>query len=597
VKTNAEDCGVPAPWTRHWARHWTRQDFTALAICVVVALLLSLAPHLATLARHGTWEYVADADEAYYLSITRIPFQGESALRDHAAGKWENVPSLFPWLPFGPTGQLNRWLGLPLLASSVEWRLAGGLLLGGMLFLFFRLLFFQTRRPAGWALGCTLICLADAGFVQGAIILKSCALLMYWLHGAIPFTKPDALPQYRVISPLLMLPWLLLVAAALLPPAIGKWKWALAGILGLGMCCNLYFFMWTAAVLALGGYIAATWISSWMQPECRAGAIRATRHAAIILAGGLVLGAPQIHQTYNLSRQPRLQPMLARTCRAQYLAAPDPYRRMNLINFWVWGKLLAGGIAILWFRVRGLGFLWCLVFAGYLLSNIAIVFGIEFENWHWVFVHAPMGEILILASCAILLDRIRVGPRQLWAFPAALLAIACIWRPYEALTAPESSRINSALRDLREFRPALERLDAGHSLSGPPPETDIALMFSKSGELSHPYSLVSDQESHARYALNAWLQGVTLDRFRTTAPPPFTPCSTANPAWRPEAVREARERFFRQFQNQSVDDESLGRYRPDYLLVPAGFQPDSRIGHWQVLHRSSRWTLWERTAR
>src|SRR3984893_1928293 len=97
----------------------TPRDWTALATCLAVAAFLSIAPHLATLVRYGTWEYVADGDEAYYLSITRIPYQGESALRDPAAGKWENVPSLFPWLPFGPTGQLNRWLGLPLLASSV----------------------------------------------------------------------------------------------------------------------------------------------------------------------------------------------------------------------------------------------------------------------------------------------------------------------------------------------------------------------------------------------------------------------------------------------------------------------------------------------
>src|SRR3982074_1689927 len=113
---------------------WSKADYQALAICVTVGLLLSIAPHLATLARHGTWEYISDGDERQYLAITRIAYQGENSLRDPYLGNWEAAPTQFPWVPFGPAGQFNRLLGLPLLASSFEWRFAGGVLFAAALY-------------------------------------------------------------------------------------------------------------------------------------------------------------------------------------------------------------------------------------------------------------------------------------------------------------------------------------------------------------------------------------------------------------------------------------------------------------------------------
>src|ERR1017187_565558 len=77
---------------------WIRLDWIALAVCASVAMLLAILPHLAALVRYRTWEHISDGDEAFYLAITRIPYQGESALRDPAAGKWRRRPGPVCWV-------------------------------------------------------------------------------------------------------------------------------------------------------------------------------------------------------------------------------------------------------------------------------------------------------------------------------------------------------------------------------------------------------------------------------------------------------------------------------------------------------------------
>ena len=536
-------------------------------------------------ARYGTWEYSADNDDTQYLAITRIVYQGENSLRHPYAGKWEGQPTQYPGIPFVQTGQFNRFLGLPLMASNLEWRIAGGLMFGAALFLFFRYLFAQTRYPTAWALGCSLICITDGGFVQGRSFILDFTLIPHILNGTTPLTKPDAIPQLRVVSPLLMLPFLLLLATAFLPATRRDWKWMAVGAAAFGMCVHMYFFFWTAALVAIAGYSLST---------------RRIKFGAAVIAGGLILGAPQLYSTYKLSQEARFQPLLQRLCRGQKLPVSDPYRRMNLRNVWAWGKLLAGAIAILWLRLRGLGFVWWGTFAGFALANSAIATGLEFENWHWNYVQAPMGEILILGATVMLLDRVRrFSLKPLWAFPMALIAIAAVWRPYEALAAPEAQRNNEMLAQLRPLRSTIASLGEGHMLVGPSPAADLALLDCKCGRLYNPYTatstFISDSDANARYAVNGYLQGQDRDSYSDPRKQgDFTPCSFVNPDWSPAAVAAHRTALFDGFEKGSVDPDLLKIYRPDYLLVPSRVVPDGRAGHWNLLSSTSDWNLWER---
>src|SRR5438067_7965513 len=195
--------------------HQNRADVRAAAIAVAVGLLLALAPHLTMLACHGTVEFLADGDDELYLAVAKPAYYGENGLRDPYALPSERVPCLYAWMQFVPTAKLTVWLGLPLVANSILWRVLGGSLLGLALYVVFRQLFRDTSRPVTYALACGLICLADAGFVEGRSLVASAWLLQgYWT----PVAQSQLLPQYRVVTPLTNLPFLLLLFAVFLGP-------------------------------------------------------------------------------------------------------------------------------------------------------------------------------------------------------------------------------------------------------------------------------------------------------------------------------------------------------------------------------------------
>ena len=499
---------------------WSKADSLALLASLVVGFSLAIAPHLTTLASRGTLDYLADPDDVLYLSIARAPYHGESALRDPFARRSDAMPTLYPWAQFVPFTLPTRWLGLGLLRASLIWRTIGGLSLGGSLFVLFRRLLGGTGHPTAWSLGASLVCLSDAGFVDGRMIVADYDLFRLMLHGSTPMNKADALGQYRVVTPLLNLPFLLLMVAALVPSNRGRRARTMLGAVCLGLCFQLYFFYWTAAVAALLASAIVGLAVGRRGAEHRAN----VRSTALVLVGGLAIGLPQVHANARLFSNPEVRPILERMGRGRVLDADDPARTRYLANYWAWAKLGVGGLAILAFRVRGLGLVWWLTLSGFLMANGAILSGLEFENFHWVYVHAPMGEILLLALAARLLDRWNSGhavrDRILWLLPAFTIAVAGAWRPFEATRAPDPIRLNQLVDAIRSSHldETLGRLGPDRVLSAPR-DLDVAILFSRCGLLwqePHSYlsSLNGEESLHERHALNAWLQGETVEGYR-----------------------------------------------------------------------------------
>lgn len=601
---------------------WGPADYRALILCALVGLLLAALPHVATWAKHGTARYLADGDDVLYLAVARIPANGENTLRDPFSRPTDNTPSLYAWLQFVPLAKLSSALGMPPILMNLLWRIIGGLLFGASLFVLFRTIFRGLPSAPWWALGCSVICLSDAGFADGRMLLGNLTLLNNMLHGTTPLLKADALPQYRVVTPLLNLPIFLLLAACLIarlrkgkeeaaadgtlpPPSRSgfrrEWLLAAVGSVLLALCFYLYFFFWTAAVVGIGGFIVWKLFCAWQDPTCRAPAFARAKLCGLVLAGGLILGAPQVYSNARTFAAPEYQPILQRLSRGRNIGADRESRFRNLKNLWLWLKLGIGAVGILWFRQRRLTLVWFLTAAGYLLACSAIFTKLEFENFHWSYVHAAFGEILVLGVAALwLAPRIRSwGPARyaLWLIPAGLLLIAAAWRPYEAVKAPEAAWNNRVLAEMRPLESELAALGPDCVLAGPK-EANIALLFTRCGQLyeqpqtSHS-SVIPDTEVLEREALNAWLQGKSSDEYiAEAAKEPFQVGPSQNPAWKPDAIAAERARVFQQV--TITPWTYLERYRPYELLLPVGRKPPMSVTvKWVSVKATDKWALWK----
>jgi hypothetical protein len=481
---------------------------------------LALAPHAAVWCRHGTFQYLADTDDAFYLAISRAPYHGEWTIRDPYASAEERVPVLYTWPQFVPSAKLTALVGLPPLAQAVVWRLAGGAILAASLYALFRGLFVDLPSPGRWAVVCTLIVLADSGTIDGRSILGNFLLVPHLLAGTTPATTAKALGQYRIVNPLTNLWVLLLFSACLLPHVLGKRAGLVAGVAALAGAVWTFFFYWTTAVLALA-LVTGVWAvraafgggrTAWQRALC----------GTTIAILGLGIGAPLVWSNWRTSQDPSLRPVLDRQERGAPVPIEDFGRRTRYLwNTWMWAKLVLAGAVILAIRAYQAAPIWALTLSGFALTCSAVVTGREFDNFHWgALVANPMSEVLVLAICVLAADRFGWRTR---AWPAVVgvgmvvLAIAVAWRPYEALAAPEPAHNSAVIAQLQPLRPWLDRLSPSETLAGAT-DARIAVLYGQAGLLyMAPYTahacLLSDDEVHQRAALNAWVSGLSRDEL------------------------------------------------------------------------------------
>lgn len=599
-------------------KDWTRSDYRALILCAAIGLFIAVLPHFATLSQYGTMQYLADGDDVLYLAVARIPAQGEKTLRDPFSPPEENVPSLYAWAQFVPLAKFASLIGLPPILMSLLWRIVGGLLFGAALFVLFRTIFSGLDRAVWWALGCAVICLSDAGFATGRLALDNLNLVLNMLRGTTPLLKADALPQYRVVTPLLNLPFLILLVAVLCRGGSGsftakgtgiarwlgsrrEWLLAGAGIALLALCFYLYFFFWTAAVAGIGAYLLILLFRAWRDPAGRSSHLAQARLCAVVLIGGMLLGAPQVYNNFSTLSDPAYQPILGRLSRGRDVSHEWAIRTQFVKNYWLWLKLAIGAVGILVFRFRRLTLLWWVTFAGYALACSAVLTGKEFENFHWSYVHAAFGEILVLAVLAQIaaryLPKVRRLSHALWLVPIGLFSIAVMWRPFEALRAPEAVWNNATLQIVRPLQPALAALGPDCVLAGSK-RANVALLFTRCGQLyQDPYSshnsMISNREVNERHALNAWLQGISFEQYMdSSSDTPFQVGPLTDPAWEPATISADRARIFNALQQDPAP--LLARYRPTALLLNATDKPPLQSGAWRVAQSTGDWKLWLR---
>jgi hypothetical protein len=588
------------------AQDWAPRDSWACLFCALAGLFLAVAPHVATRVHWGTWEFLSDNDDLYYVGLARHAYHGELTHRDAFAGRWEHVPEPHAWVQFGPSAVLARTLGLRFELLNLLWRAIGGSLFGLSLYVLFRRLLARTGRPTYWSLGCALVCLSDAGFIAGRTIVQAFILLPHLGQGTTPLMRQDAFAQYRVVTPLMNLPFLLLLAAAVVPANASKERIrnVILGAICLAACVLLYFYFWTAAVIALGGYATILAFRAWREPEHRQMLLTQAALAALILVGGLALGSPQILSNLQSFNDPQIKPLLERAGRGEKLPPGDPFRYHHLVNMWCFARLAVGAVGILILRIRGLGFLWCLSFAGYGLANSAMITGLEFENAHWAIVFNGVGEVMVLTAACVFLDRqpwatTTVARKLLSAVPATMFLFATVWRLYASVHAPGPITMEHDLAGLRSLRASLAKLDDQSTLAGAP-LIRVAMLSCRSAILfSEPYTpttLIPLEESTRKHALNGWLQGFTLEEYAQTATPSQgVGLHVITVERQPPAIGRARlEEFQKLLDHPDIAESLADHYRVAHLLLPTSAPTPTRAGPWRLLDTNAEWTVWTR---
>ncbi|CAN5229982.1 hypothetical protein BH11PLA2_BH11PLA2_21550 [soil metagenome] len=571
-----------------------KRDIVSGVVCALAGLFIAVIPHIQGLILFGTADFLADGDDVLYLAISRAPYYGSATLVDPFE-PLSTKPTLYPWLSYVPGARIAAALDVPLLQLSFLWRIVGGLAMGGSLFVLFRTLFHALPQRRLLATAAALFVLADPGVIGRPFIALGLMTQSLVQNNIAGLTQQQH-GLYRVTTPLLVLPVLILLIAILIRP-LNLARTLLAAAL-LALLIYLYFFLWTAAVATLTAFAGCYFLLGLLRREERRGHWQQAMWISLVVVIGVALGAPQILSNSQSFADPALKLALDRMSRGVFIPAGDPIRTMYLKNVWAWGALFAGTLGFALLKTRGVGLLWLLTLMGFALRNSALVTGLEFENYHWNYVHSPSAELLLVTMAILLLDRLRFWNHRrsvvllVLSLAAVVLAITAHWQRCRSAT--EARFYRQTLSDLAELRPALNRLNEQSLLAGPK-AANVALLFTRGGQLyqfdqtSHS-SLTPDREVHERYVLNAWLSG------RVTEPDEpkerFQVSLLKRPEWEWPAVDRQRQTIRDELQRDG-GQALLQRYPVTHLLTAAGDPAPISGGPWTLVAQGQQWSLWQ----
>jgi hypothetical protein len=572
--------------------HFTRHDVFAALVCAILAALFAMIPHWQSLAQHGSAEFLADGDDVLYLAICRAPYHGSAALVDPFDPQ-SGRPTLYPWLPYVPTARLAAASQVPLFHLGFVWRALGGMLMGAAVFVLYRVLLHRLPGRMWLAVIGTLFSLADPGTLTRPMI-GLLQPMQAALRGDGAALEVGQHGLFRVTTPLVVLPFAFALAAIISAPL--NLPRAAAAALLLAALVYLYFFAWTAAVAAIALLVVIFAVAGLVTPRERSEHWRQAAWLAGVIVAGLALGAPQIIDNAQKFADPALKPALDRMARGVMVPAGDPLRMMYLKNVWALGTIALGIIAAFVGRDRGLAVLLAFTVAGFALRNSAIITGLEFENYHWNYVHGPAGEVLLVTIGLMLLARSKLCNRV--TLVVAMLVVLMVFAA-SAFThwqrcrlGPEAVKLHAMLDELRDLRPTLETLDTRSVIAGPP-VANIALLFTRGGQLyqfhqtSHS-SVTTDREVNERFALNAALIGLDVTH-RDDPNERFQVSLLKRPEWEWPAVEAERAAILNELRGEN-GRALLKKYAVTHLLLPAGRTPG--VGSWQIVKTGSTWTLW-----
>ena len=499
----AHDGGVPIDTA-------ARSSFalvSSIAAVLVTGIAFSFLPFVLWWHSTGHFAYIADKDNQYYLQLAaRLYYGNLFSMRDVVV---IHATTAYQALQFVPAVMLTRILGLSVWAVNAIWHLWAAIALP----LAFYLVFLHwLRRP--WAAAfCAIVMLVDCGVLTVEPLFIQLMRLYQTGVGHLPvlYDGQDLLNQWRIIDPAIGMPLLLLqilfVSSAVEKPKDRK-RLGVAGI-STALLFYVWLYYWTAAVGALV-------IAFILDRPAR-------RVYATILGVGLVAGLPAIvygFTTKALLSTEGLQRIgyFAPVPRLGFFLLPKAALLALLVTgVWIWRKPNKEGL-----------YLWCLAPAALLLSNNHIVTGMDLRAGHWRYVWGSGLSMLVLVM-AVQLSRDRFLRGSRWTAVTIVSAVLLIeiagGTALRVIEVDRSLNGKLVLNGYRDFESqglkVPQKLAVNAVVAGDEEFCDLASIASDvrplAGYAAFLSLVIDDQEWESREALNAHLEGLSMQDFQSEA--------------------------------------------------------------------------------
>ncbi|HSH93036.1 MAG TPA: hypothetical protein VK968_02745, partial [Roseimicrobium sp.] len=466
--------------------------------------------------------------------------------------------------------------------STFAWRAMAGVSMGAGLYLVTR---HFLRRP--WlAAAVSLVLMSDAGFMWARPVFMQWMVAKGllsdpqpgWMFGS----HPVLLLHWRLMNPGVSFGALLLhiffMDRARLNP--DRRRILLAGA-NLGLLFYVFFYFWTASVVALG----LIWI------------LDRTRRAVWFKVGciGVAVGLPALlfnawitsHTNHDWPQRTELF---------------IPVSRLEGLSMTPVAILLAvGGLLWVWCRHRSLLHLWAFSTAGLLLLNQHLLTGFTLCNDHWGYVRG-LGFSLLFVLLAFLALMKLPWTTSRWFRVLTVVAVIIhaglgFWfRVEETRHSRESATIISDFHSFRSQRKAV--LMKGGVIAGAARYVEFGQLMDGLRPLERSAQLstgVDNREWDGRSALDAWLQGQDRATFESRQREFFETCMgpwAHHPEMRAERV----------VNRLGIYDEVataplrwMDRFRVRYVALPVE-QPAPLYlqDGWKRIESKGRWQVWER---
>ncbi len=408
--------------------------------------------------------------------------------------------------------------------------------------------------------------------------------------GALFASKPMIFRQYRVATPCLTMPYLLLfIGLHACARRVPSWRRQCASGVGFGLLFYVYFYYWTAAALALTAIALLD-----------AGHRRVSVNTALI--GGL-LAIPSLVASWHTRSTTSADWLL----RSDKFLAIGHFSELSIPLPAV--LLLAATAVFVWRLHRELVFLWTLAAAGLFLMNHQVVSGLQIENFHWSYVAGPSLSLLIglllagwISDCRALIVRWLV----LCIAGLCLVTAGCL-RWAEAVRTREVVEILGVYCDYRGQRlsdPAALRLVPGAVVAAEELTADWAAILERARPLATYWVMLSpsvdNDEWDLRIALNAHLLGRNRLAFLSDQEAALSAPGFQGPWGRDRAEFMRRLDSRRSwYDNIAAEPEVyLARTHTRYVWLPPGHVPPGDKTLWTARQDGPFWAIWEyRTAR